>query len=114
MVVDDNYALCRFIKLVLQNEFRVSAVAIEVNLNSADPNYGIEHMAKNLGIDKHNLYRYVKDYFDQSPTDLLLTARLERARGLIENADIPVSKVAYDCGFNNVSYFNRSLKNITA
>ena len=67
-------------------------------------------MANNLGLDRHNLYRYIKDYFDQSPTDLLLATRLDKAKQLIETSERAVGAIAYECGFNSVSYFTRSFK----
>ena len=95
--------------LPADNDFK-SAIRVEIGLNYTDPNYSIDIMASNLGWDRHNLYRYVKDYFGQSPTELLLNTRLDRAKHLIETSNQSISSIAYECGFNSVSYFNRSFK----
>lgn len=46
----------------------------------------------------------------RTPIEYLNYYRLERASYLLTSTDLPVTQVAMDCGFNDLSYFIRSFK----
>ena len=54
--------------------------------------------------------RWFKKAFGQSMTGYLTSVRVERACHLLENAELAVSEIAYQTGFESISNFNRSFK----
>lgn len=82
-------------------------------------NYIYEHYAEDLNLNDmaqtmnmgiQAFGRLIKKHTSKSFTDLLIDIRLGIAsRQLIETTD-SIAEVGYDCGFNNISNFNRLFK----
>ena len=51
--------------------------------------------------------KYFKRYMGMPFTQYLNDFRLEKAAGLLRTTLLPVTDVAQQCGFDNISYFNR-------
>ena len=51
--------------------------------------------------------KYFKQYMGVTFTQYLNDFRLEKAAGLLSTTALPVTDVAQQCGFDNISYFNR-------
>lgn len=51
--------------------------------------------------------KFFKRYMGMSFTQYLNDFRLEKAAGLLRTTLLPVTDVAQQCGFDNISYFNR-------
>jgi AraC-like DNA-binding protein len=45
-----------------------------------------------------------------TPINYLLTYRIERAARKLLGSDLSVTQIAYDCGFNDLSYFIKTFK----
>lgn len=58
------------------------------------------------------LCRYFKKRTDKSIFHCLSEIRIEHACRLLSHSNLPVSQIAYECGFNNLSYFNRQFQSI--
>ncbi len=69
---------------------------------------GIQDMADHLGIDRTYLFRLFKKNFGVSPTEYLLSYRLERAEVMLKYVEIPIGDIATACGFFDQSHFTRS------
>ncbi len=68
----------------------------------------IQDMADYLGIDRTYLYRLFKQELGVSPTQYLLSYRLERAEVMLKYAEIPICDIAVACGFFDQSHFSRA------
>lgn len=67
----------------------------------------LNDMAREMNMSSQSFARLVKKHTSKSFTDLLIDIRLGIAsRRLIETTD-SVAEIGYDCGFNNLSNFNR-------
>ena len=51
--------------------------------------------------------KFFKRYMGMPFTQYLNDFRLEKAAGLLRTTLLPVTDVAQQCGFDNISYFNR-------
>lgn len=74
-----------------------------------DPAFGPETAARALGCSVrylHLLFHQTNSSFGQS----LLGHRLEVARGEVRRNGRPITEIAYDCGFNDLSTFNRCFR----
>ena len=54
--------------------------------------------------------RFFKQHTGNSFIDNLLKIRLAHASRLLIETNLPISQIAYSCGFNNISNFNRIFK----
>jgi signal transduction histidine kinase/ligand-binding sensor domain-containing protein/DNA-binding response OmpR family regulator len=75
-----------------------------------DDQFGVESLAQIVGFSVSQLERKVECITGQRPNEFIRSIRLERARQLLERRAGTVSEVAFEVGFNNLSYFARSYK----
>jgi AraC-like DNA-binding protein len=57
-----------------------------------------------------SLTRKVKKEYDTTPQVYLREYRLSMAREMLRESDKTISIIAEECGFNSMSYFNRTFK----
>lgn len=86
--------LLAYIESQLDNEaFTIEAAASEMNMSYAA------------------FYRKVRTLMDVTPVELVKQLRMQRAQQLLSSeVTLPVSEVAYRCGFSTPQYFNRVFK----
>lgn len=72
-----------------------------------EPDFNMEKFGQEVGLSRMQLHRKLKALTGESPGDFLRTMRLKRARRLLEARSGSVSEVAYEVGFNNLSYFSK-------
>ena len=69
--------------------------------------FSIEGLCKELGVSRPQLYRKITALTGKAPTDWIRDLRLERAFQLLQLQHGNVSEIAYEVGFNNLSYFSK-------
>ena len=75
--------------------------------NYAEP-LRLEDLSKQFHLSEKYLSRYFKQHFHLTVTQYLVHLRLTHACHLLETTDLPVTEVALQSGFSNVSHFIRS------
>ncbi len=70
----------------------------------------VEDYAYLTGRSNSSFRRDFKAYFDCTPQQWLRDQRLEKALRIVEERPISVSELAYQTGYENVSYFIRAFK----
>ena len=75
--------------------------------------FSLAQMARIAGLNRNYLCRAFKAYAGRSPFDYLAGRRLQAAMLALRNSDAKVSAVAFDCGFNDLSFFNRKFKELS-
>ncbi|WP_187289878.1 ATP-binding protein [Flagellimonas ruestringensis] len=78
----------------------------------ADSDFGVAQMQKGLAMSKTQLHRKLKAITNESPGELLRNFRLKRAAQLLSQNVDSVTQVAYQVGFNNLSYFAKCFKEL--
>jgi AraC-like DNA-binding protein len=73
----------------------------------------IEEAAALSGLTKSSFCRYFKSKTHKTFSYFLNEVRIQNACKLLVNTDRTVSQICYDCGYNNISHFNRQFKLIT-
>lgn len=83
-------------------------------LNYVKENYAEEisigEMADIAGFSESHFMRFFKNAMGKTFTNYLNDYRLEKATDLLTSTTMPILNVASECGYNNLSYFNRSFK----
>lgn len=72
--------------------------------------FGPEALSATLNMSQRHLQRKIRALTGQRPADFIRTIRLRRAKQLLEQQAGNVSEIAYQVGFNNLSYFARCFK----
>lgn len=85
-------------------------VLIEERLD--DSSFSVEVLAREIGMSRTQLFRKMRALINQSPQDFVRDFRLKRAAQLLQNKAGNVSEVAYQVGFNNLSYFTKRFKEL--
>ena len=78
---------------------------IEAEINNAD--LSIDDLCRRMAMSRMQLHRKIKALTDRSTALYIRSIRLQRARQLLTTADINVSEVAYQVGFDDPKYFSR-------
>lgn len=90
----------------------LGAIKAEIEARLDQPDLSVQQIATLQGVTS----RYVQKLFKtegRTFSDYLLERRLERALNLLQNAGAsarPVGRIAFDVGFGDLSYFNRTFK----
>jgi len=81
---------------------------VENNLNN--PLFGVEQMAKEIGMSRTNLHRKIKATTGFPTSELIRSIRLRKAAALLLNKSYNVTQVGLQVGFEDHSYFSKSFK----
>lgn len=79
---------------------------------SYDSHVTLDDIANAVGISPKYLCTFFKEMTGKSPFEYLNIYRVERAARKLINTDLPVTQIAYTCGFNDLSYFIKTFKQI--
>lgn len=85
-----------------------SVKIIETHIN--DSTFGVAILAVELAVSQTQLYRKLRAIAHSRPNEFIRNIRLSRASDLMKCNAGNVSEIAYQCGFNNLSYFAKVFK----
>jgi signal transduction histidine kinase/DNA-binding response OmpR family regulator len=77
-----------------------------------DSDFNIDRMSSSLNMSRTQLYRKIHAITGHTPRELLQTIRLRKAAFLLESGEGNISQVAYQVGFNNMSYFAKCFRRL--
>jgi transcriptional regulator GlxA family with amidase domain len=80
---------------------------LEQQLHSPAP---IDELCEPLGIGRRQLERRFQRDVGLSPAEYRTKLRLERARWLLQNTDLEVTEVSFECGFHDGASFSRFVR----
>jgi len=87
--------------------------AIEtVEKEMKEPDFSVEQFSKEVGMSTSQLYRKIHALTNQSPVEFIRTFRLKRAAYLLEQKFGNVAEIAFEVGFNNLSYFAKCFREL--
>ena len=67
----------------------------------------LQQLSELVHLEKSYLIRKFKADIGQTPFEYLRMLRLSNAKKLLRNTDLPVSDIAFQCGFESASYFTK-------
>jgi transcriptional regulator GlxA family with amidase domain len=71
-----------------------------------------EEIAARVGLSRRQLERLFRRYLNTSPARYYLRLRLERARLLLTQTTMPVTEIAFACGFTSASHFSKCYRDM--
>ncbi len=72
--------------------------------------FGVEMLSLEMNIGRRQLHRKISAITNLSPTGFIRSVRLQRARQLLEQEAGTVSEIAFQTGFNSLSYFSKAFQ----
>jgi AraC family transcriptional regulator of adaptative response / DNA-3-methyladenine glycosylase II len=73
---------------------------------------GVEALADRLGIGARHLTRLFRRHLDTTPLAAARTARVQRAKRLIDTSDLGMTEIALASGFGSVRSFNAAFQQV--
>ncbi|MGV3560912.1 tetratricopeptide repeat protein [Larkinella arboricola] len=81
---------------------------VEDNLGKSE--FSVEEFGREAGLSRMQLHRKLTALTGQSAGDFIRVMRLKRAAQLLEGQAATVSEIAYEVGFNSLSYFSKAFR----
>lgn len=78
-----------------------------------DPNLKVSELAAAMHVSEVYLRKLFAAVLGVSPVTFLRLRRVERASVLLKSTDLPIKRIAGECGFNELPFFYRTFKRIT-
>ncbi|MCT4654854.1 MAG: helix-turn-helix domain-containing protein [Cohaesibacter sp.] len=72
----------------------------------------IAELADRLGIGERHLGRLFQKHLGASPGQVARTMRLQRAKRLLDDTDLPVTDIALQAGYGSIRRFNAACKEV--
>jgi AraC-like DNA-binding protein len=90
---------------------RLEAIKADIELRLSQSDLSVERIAAAHGVTPRYVHKLFADD-DLTCAQYVLRRRLERARRLLQaqGSGRPISAIAYDVGFGDLSYFNRTFR----
>jgi len=73
----------------------------------------VERLARVSRVSEAHFARSFKDAFGLPPHRYLLTRRIERAKALLRDTDLPITDIAFQTGWNSLGTFGRTFRDVT-
>ena len=77
-----------------------------------DKQIDLTDIANAAGMSSKYLCSFFKKMTGRTPIAYLKDFRIEKASQMLANSDLKVTDIAFSCGFNDLSYFIKTFKNI--
>ena len=81
---------------------------IEANLTA---DLSIDDLCREFFISKQMLYSVFRENFNDTVKNFILKKRMQEARRLLKETDLPISDISRKCGFTDYNYFIRLFRN---
>jgi AraC-like DNA-binding protein len=75
-----------------------------------DPAFNVEQLTTELHMSRDTLIRRCKKECGDTPLNLIIIKRMQKADELLRANNMSVSEVAYACGFESLAYFSKRYK----
>jgi AraC-like DNA-binding protein len=85
-------------------------VLSQIEENIADKEFGVQQLAKKMNLTRSQLYRRINNITHISVVEFIKVVRLKRAAQLLSQQPENISEVAFQVGFNDLSYFSKCFK----
>jgi signal transduction histidine kinase/DNA-binding response OmpR family regulator len=77
-----------------------------------DPAFSVIELSREMGVSRTQLFRKMKAITGKQPSEFIRCIRVRKAAELLKAGSSTITEIAYDTGFNSISYFSRCFKEI--
>lgn len=79
----------------------------QIDSNLTNTQFGVEELAKNIGLSRSQLHRKLNATTGQSVSQFIREYRLQLAMSLLKKGELTATEVANQTGFGSATYFNK-------
>lgn len=73
-------------------------------------NLTLKDLSNSVNMNTNYFCKFFKELTEKTPMDYLNYYRVECAKEKLKETDLSITEIAYDCGFNDISYFTKVFK----
>lgn len=111
--IDTKFLKLNIIKRTTQKELYKLITKTRDYLNdNFKENLSLDMISRDIGISKYYLHRLFTEVNGVTPLGYLTRIRIEHAKAKLQHSTDTISEIAIVCGFDNISYFSNTFKNI--
>lgn len=70
----------------------------------------VKEVADQINLTEAAFFKFIKKHTKKTFTEIINEFRISHASKLLMSSDFTIAEVCFECGYNNVSYFNRKFK----
>ena len=89
---------------------------VKVVYNHIMENYqreiSVKEVADLINLTEVSFFKFIKRHTDKTLTQMVNEFRINHATKLLMSTEKNIAEICYECGYNNISYFNRKFKEI--
>lgn len=100
-------------QLMEANDIRVKQMLIYV-MEHYPSDIKVNDLANAANVSERECYRLFEQQLRQTPNSFIRQYRVEKAKNLLRSTCMPVTEVATAVGFDSVSYFSKTFKQLTS
>jgi len=82
----------------------------EYLLENLDTPFTLVELARKIGINDYKLKRGFKKFFDMTVFEFLIRARMEKARQLLLETELPIQEISMILGYRSIANFSAAFK----
>jgi ligand-binding sensor domain-containing protein/signal transduction histidine kinase/DNA-binding response OmpR family regulator len=98
------------VQLSALDEQFMNKIKKRIDEQMANSKFNADSLSKEVGMSRMQLYRKIRGLTDQTVHEFIRHLRLEKATQLLQDKQKTITEVAYDVGFNDLTYFARCFK----
>ena len=91
-----------------QHQTFINQVTRIIENNLDNELFGVSELAASINLSRSQLHRKLKALTGQSTAAFIRSYRLQKARALLENTELPIGEIALQVGYKDFSHFSRS------
>jgi len=84
-----------------------------INEKYIEPDFSLEDIQQELALTPYKISQILKDGYDMTFKQYLNYIRINEAKKLLNETDLPIMDIAYKVGYNSITHFNRVFKSLT-
>mgnify|MGYP001293458865 CR=1 FL=1 len=97
---------------VEESQFKM-ALSLVSQIHENPAAFDLSHFTQRIGYSDDHLRRLIKRVVGLTPHQIIIDAKIKRARFLLKESDHSISDIADELGYDNIHYFSLQFKKIT-
>jgi YesN/AraC family two-component response regulator len=81
-----------------------------VEENISNPAFNVNHIGRELGMSRVQIYRKLKALLGFSVNDYIINVRLKKAKHMLLNSDKSIAEISSEVGFSSPTYFSTAFR----
>lgn len=92
-------------KTDLNTEINIAKNMVSFIYQNYQDNLSLMQIAASANVCRNKCCQLFRQYLKQTPIDFLNSYRLEKSKNYLQNSSLSITQIAFNCGFNSVSYY---------